>query len=199
VTRAVVFDLWDTVAAWAPDGMSPVLESLGMTTDEWGSQEHVQRRWTRSLREFLESVSSDERSVNRALELRMELTRRALVPADGAEDLLVELRARGLRLGLISNCSGDVCDLWEESPFADLFDAVVLSADVGMCKPDPRIYTVALERLDADASETIFVGDGHSDELAGAEAVGMRAVLLGSGVEWAGERIERLGDLLALL
>lgn len=199
MTRAVVFDLWDTLAAWAPEDMSPVLEAVGLTAGEWASDELVARRWTRSLREFLESVSPDERSAARAFELRLELTRRTLVPVDGADALLAELRARGLRLGLISNCSGDVCELWEESPFSDLFDAVVLSAEVALCKPDPRIYRVALERLGVDASEAIFVGDGHSDELAGAEAVGMRAVLLGSGVEWSGERIEKLGDLLALL
>ncbi|HEU5214563.1 MAG TPA: HAD-IA family hydrolase [Gaiellaceae bacterium] len=127
------------------------------------------------------------------------MTRRALVPVDGALPTLGELRSRGLRLGLISNCSGDVVELWEESPFGSLFDVVVLSADVGVCKPDERIYRIALESLEAASDEAVFVGDGHSGELAGAEAVGMRAIQIGSHHPWTGERIEDLREVLELV
>jgi putative hydrolase of the HAD superfamily len=197
VTRAVVFDLWETLATWPHEDMGPLLEAVGLSAEEWAAPEHVERRWTSSLPAYLEWVGLDPAAVRRAGELRMEMTCRALVPLDGAPETIAALRARGLRLGLISNCSGDVVEHWERSPFGGLFDAVVLSADVGICKPDERIYRLALERLGVGPYEAVFVGDGHSGELAGAEAVGMRAIQVGSYHPWTGERIEDLRELLA--
>jgi putative hydrolase of the HAD superfamily len=199
VTRAVVFDLWDTLAAWPHADLAPLLAAVGVGSDEWTSAEHRDRRWTGSFQAYLGSLELDTGAAARALEIRTELTRRALVPVDGALGVLEELRARGLRLGLVSNCSSEVGELWDESPFGGRFDAVVLSADVAMCKPDPRIYRLVLERLGVGAGDAVFVGDGHSDELAGAEAVGMRAVQLGTRDGWAGARIASLAELPALL
>jgi len=199
--RAVVFDLWDTLAAWprADRGHAQLLDAVGLTPADWAAVEQRDLRWTRSFQGYLDSLGLDPGAAARALEVRTELTRRALVPMDGALALLDELRARGLRLGLISNCSSEVGDLWEESPFAGRFDAVVLSAEAGVCKPDPRIYRLALEPLGVEPAEAIFVGDGQSDELAGADAVGMRAVQLGSASPWQGERIAAIPDVLDLL
>lgn len=199
MTRAVVFDLWETLAAWPHDDMGPLFGAVGLTEDEWRSPEHVALRWTAPFADYLEWVGLDPDAAARAHELRLGMTRRALLPIDGALEAITDLRARGVRLGLISNCSGDVVELWEESPFGGLFDAVVLSASVGICKPDERIYRIALDRLGVEADEALFVGDGHSDELAGAEAVGMRAVQVGSFHPWRGERIEDLRAVPGLL
>jgi HAD superfamily hydrolase (TIGR01509 family) len=198
-TRAVVFDLWETLAAWPHEDMGPFFAAVGMTPEEWAAPAHVERRWTGPFDAYLEWAGLEPQVASRVGEMRRGVTRRALVPADGALETLAELRARGLRLGLISNCSGDVCELWEESPFGGLFDAVMLSADVGLCKPDERIYRIALERLGVEPREAIFVGDGHSDELPGAAAVGMRAIQIGSYHSWEGERIGDLRELLALV
>jgi putative hydrolase of the HAD superfamily len=201
VTRAVVFDLWDTVAAW-PHGdpiHAEVVDALGLSTAEWAAVDHRNRRWTGSFPDYLDWLGVQADAAAHALELRTELTRRSLVPIDGALPLLEELRARGLRLGLISNCSSEVGELWEDSPFAGRFDAVILSADVGLSKPDARIYRLALERLATGAPDAIFVGDGESDELAGAEAAGLRAVQVGSREGWHGERIDSLEELVELL
>ncbi len=201
MTRAVVFDLWDTVAGW-PHGDSThaqVIEAVGLTPAEWATTDQRDRRWTNSFESYLAFLGLDADRSARVLELRTELTRRSLVPAAGALSLLDELRARGLRLGLISNCSSEVADVWEDSPFAGRFDVVVLSASEGVCKPDPRIYRLALKRLGVEAGEAIFVGDGDAGELPGAEAVGMRAVQLGDSDGWQGEKIATLAELLALL
>jgi putative hydrolase of the HAD superfamily len=77
---------------------------------------------------------------------------------------------------VISVCSGDVEELWDETEIAPHVDDVVLSCAVGLSKPDPRIYRLACERLDVRPEECLFVGDGANDELAGAQRVGMRAV-----------------------
>ena len=199
MTRAVVFDLWETLATWPHEDMGPLYAAVGLTQEQWRAPEHVDRRWTAPFDAYLEWIGLDPDAASRGGELRRAMTRRALVPVDGALPTLAELRSRGLRLGLISNCSGDVVELWEESPFGSLFDVVVLSADVGVCKPDERIYRIALESLGVASDEAVFVGDGHSGELAGAETVGMRAIQIGSYHPWTGERIEDLREVLELV
>lgn len=199
MTRAVVFDLWETLAAWPHEDMGPLFAAVGLTAEEWTAPEQVERRWTGSFDGYLEWLGLGRDAAAAASGLRRSMTRRALVPVDSALEVLAELRSRSLRLGLISNCSGEVCELWEESPFGGVFDAVVLSADVGVSKPDERIYTIALERLGVEPEEAVFVGDGHSGELAGAAAVGMRAIQIGSSHPWNGERIDDLRGVLALV
>jgi putative hydrolase of the HAD superfamily len=83
-----------------------------------------------------------------------------------------------------------------------LFDAEVFSCSVGLRKPDPRIYLLACDQLGVEPQETMFVGDGANDELAGAERVGITAVLLeraGEEQEWAGQRVRSLPELLSLV
>jgi putative hydrolase of the HAD superfamily len=197
--KAVVFDLWDTLAAWPHEDMAPLFAAVGMTPEEWTAPDHRDLRWTGSFQAYLDSLGIGPDAAAAAFELRREMTRRSLVPMEGAVETLDGLRAAGLRLGLISNCSSEVGELWEDSPFAGRFDAVVLSADVGLKKPDPRIFRLALDRLGVEPGEAVFVGDGEADELPGAEAVGMRAIQIGERDGWSGERISELRELLELV
>ena len=127
-------------------------------------------------------------------------------PEADALATLEELRQRGHQLGLISVCSQEVPEVWEETPFAGALDALVFSCDVGISKPDPRIYEIACERLDIEPGESLFVGDGANDELPGAERVGMTALQLRApgeqltpdGEAWQGRSIESLSEVLAL-
>jgi FMN phosphatase YigB (HAD superfamily) len=89
-------------------------------------------------------------------------------------DTLVELSSTGVRLGVLSNCSVEEAAGWASSPLAGRVDAAVFSYDVGMAKPDPALYRLACGRLGVPPEACVFVGDGGSDELAGAAAVGMR-------------------------
>ena len=113
--------------------------------------------------------------------------------------MLGELGRRGIGRGLITVCSEDIVDIWPETPFAGLFDAEVFSCQCRLHKPDPRIYELALQLLGVDAAETLYVGDGANDELAGAERAGMRAVQLGDRDGWGGPRIETPSEVLELV
>jgi putative hydrolase of the HAD superfamily len=138
--------------------------------------------------------------------MRREWTKRSLEPRPDALDTLAELRRRGLQLGLISVCSQDVPHVWDETAFAGALDEVVFSCDVGISKPDPRIYEIACERLGVEPADCLFVGDGANEELPGAERVGMTAVQLRApgepltpeGEAWTGRSVERLGEVLGL-
>jgi putative hydrolase of the HAD superfamily len=133
--------------------------------------------------------------------IRRAVTEEGLVPVPGALETISELRSRGLLIGLITVCTDDVPALWPETEFHGLFDAEVFSSSVGLRKPDPRIYLLACEQLGVEPQEAMFVGDGANDELAGAERVGMTAVLLerdGEERQWAGRRVRSLPELLEL-
>lgn len=90
--------------------------------------------------------------------------------------LLEELKARGMRLALCSNCSSEEVEVLRESDICRYFDAIILSYAEGIRKPDARIYQMAAERLCVPIPACVFVGDGGSHELEGASAVGMTAV-----------------------
>lgn len=88
-------------------------------------------------------------------------------------------RASGLRTGLLTNNAKEFEEFWRPLvPLDELFDDIVDSSFVGMRKPDPRIYALALERLGVTAEEAVFIDDAPGN-VAGARAVGIRSVLIG--------------------
>jgi putative hydrolase of the HAD superfamily len=116
------------------------------------------------------------------------------------EPALAGLQARGLRLGIVSNFDGRLIRICEGLRIAPAFNALVMSGRVGYAKPDPRIFAIALARLGVTPAEAAHVGDSEREDLAGAEAAGLRAVLIQrTGPPGAGpERISDLGQLIAL-
>lgn len=84
------------------------------------------------------------------------------------------VRSAGLVTALCSNSWGD--ELYPRDRFAGLFDAVVISGEVGIRKPDPRIFELTLERAGLDAQASIFVDD-HPGHLQTASDLGMATVL----------------------
>jgi putative hydrolase of the HAD superfamily len=213
--RAVVFDLWNTIARWPHDEWAQVrprvAERLGLSAEEFDERwygELAYQRETGPIADVLAQFDLSPEAAEDVLELRGTVTRRGLVPVPGAAESIAELRARGLKTGLITVCSEDVPRLWAETAFHGLFDAEVFSSSVGLRKPDPRIYRLALDELGVPAGEALFVGDGANDELGGAERVGMTAVMLELAPEelpgeeqpeWDGLRIRSLPELLELV
>ena len=213
--RAVIFDLWNTIAEWPHDRWAEVrprvAELLGLTLEEFDTRwygELAHLRETGPIADVLARFDLSPDAAEDVLALRGDVTRQGLVPVPGAAETIAELRDRGLRTGLITVCSEDVPRIWPETLFHGLFDAEVFSSSVGLRKPDPRIYALALDELEVPASEAMFVGDGANDELAGAERVGMTSVMLEvppeklpgeEQPEWDGLRIRSLPELLELV
>jgi putative hydrolase of the HAD superfamily len=207
--RAVVFDLWNTIAEWPADVWADVrpsvAERVGLTLEEfdarwYGDLAHV--REMGPLADALAVIGASPETSAEILELRRDVTLQGLTPVPGAAETIAALRERGLKIGLITVCSEDVPLLWKETAFHGLFDAEVFSCSVGLRKPDPRIYHLAIEQLGVEPAEAVFVGDGANDELAGAERVGMTAILLerdDTEIDWVGLRVRALPELLELL
>lgn len=116
---------------------------------------------------------------------------------------LERLKARGYRLGVISNLRRDMNQLCRRLGMAPYLEFCLTSAEVGVEKPDPAIFTAALERVAARPSEAIHVGDQPRSDAVGARAVGIYPVLLDRGGWQTGVkdcvRIANLTELEALL
>lgn len=152
-------------------------------------------------------VNPSEDQIRASARLRLEFSRASIVPRLGVVETQAVLREKGYKVGLISNCMEEVARFWGSTPLAHLFDAAVLSCEVGMAKPDPRIYALAADRLGVDAKDCLYVGDGSDGELSGAERAGMTAVLMrapydqidGDRESWEGRRISSIPEVWGLV
>lgn len=120
--------------------------------------------------------------------------------------LLDGLRARGVAIGLVTNGGSPVQRRkLEVTQLGARFGAIVVSAEVGMEKPDARIFALALERLGVPAAGAWFVGDHPEKDVRGAEAAGLRAVWIRGLTPWPPDgplprhAIEQLRELPLLL
>lgn len=210
---AVLLDLYDTLAWTEWPSMRGELERrLGVSEADL-LRAYIRTREARSLGTF-ESPEGDLRAVLAAAGVRAEdRTIRELVERteafltdgvhlwDDAIPTLRELRARGIRTAIVSNCDHGTRGVVERLGLPEEADAMILSFEVGVAKPDPRIYAIALEAVGAGPHETLFVDDqvAYCD---GAAALGIGTILLArEGVppaeEAEGHRVIR--DLRSLL
>jgi HAD superfamily hydrolase (TIGR01509 family) len=208
--RAVIFDLWETLIDWDREAAARMLADV---TALVGDEEFAERwdrdrtRYTRPIREVLRAKGVPPASLDEICALRLEYVRHSLKPRPGVVETLRALRERGQLVGLITVCTQDVETLWDDSALSGLFDAEIFSSRVGISKPDPGIYLACCEALGVEPHEAVFVGDGANDELAGAQRVGMDAILIhppGEGpiwpelAGWEGPRITSIPEVLAL-
>jgi putative hydrolase of the HAD superfamily len=111
-------------------------------------------------------------------------------------DFCRALRDRGLVTGLLTNNAREFEDFWRPLlPLDELFDDVIDSSEVGLRKPDARIYELALDRLGVQAARAVFVDDAPGN-VAGAERVGIRSVLIGPHRSDVPEALRALGELV---
>lgn len=116
-------------------------------------------------------------------------------------DILARVHAQ-YRVGLISNSDGTVADLLRELGLGEHFDSFTDSHHCGHEKPDPRIFSAALQSLAVAPEEALYVGDIYSVDYAGAQSCGIQAVLMDPAGAYAGtgyHRISSLENLLPLL
>jgi len=207
--RAVIFDLWETLIDWDRAAAAAMVAAVSEHAPEFAERwPRSQNRYTAPIRVALADAGVPAHVMEEVCALRLEYVRGALAPRRGAIETLRRLRELDILVGLITVCSEDVEVLWPSTPFAGLFDAEVFSSAVGLSKPDPRIYLRCCELLDVQPCEAVFVGDGANDELAGAERVGMRAILIHRPgedpfwpelAEFTGPRVTSIPEVLEVL
>jgi putative hydrolase of the HAD superfamily len=195
--RAVVFDVDFTLAQpgpdLGPDGYRSLGARYGLTLDpacydearrealetleRHPELEHDEETWILFTQRIIEGMGG----VGETYACAAEMTH-AWEHADHFElfadvlPTLADLRARGLRLGLLSNTARDL-ELFVEHHALDV-DAVLTSRVHGKTKPHEAIFRHMLELLAVPAGDAVMVGDSIEDDIEGARAVGMRAVLI---------------------
>jgi putative hydrolase of the HAD superfamily len=101
------------------------------------------------------------------------------------EPFLESLRDRGYRLGVVSNATGKMREQLVRLDLAKHFDFIFDSAVVGIEKPSPAIFTMAVHAARGRASEAVFVGDSYSIDVAGAAYAGISGVLMDASGAYA--------------
>jgi putative hydrolase of the HAD superfamily len=147
--------------------------------------------------------------IKAAAEVMTGYSASCMLPRPGAFEVLSQIKRKGLKTGLISDCTPDAPELWKKTVLAPLVDVTVFSCLVGLRKPDPRIYRLAVRQLSVEPAGCLYVGDGASHELAGALEAGMYPVWLYVASEkdafrvdtevWNGKVITSLSEILDLL
>ncbi len=221
---AVIFDLFGTLAPFSARAYDRVFAAMAVTLavapDEFGpawDTAYLAQEQGLAVEAALQQLCAaldhpvDAPRIAAASALFLAFERDTLVPRPDALPVLTFLRQAGYATGLISNCPAIVPDLWPESPLAPHVDVVLFSCQVGLSKPDPRIYQLACARLGISPELCLYVGDGSSHELSGAAACGMNAVLLQPTDEdpedaqrlhrepWEGTTIRLLSEVATLL
>jgi putative hydrolase of the HAD superfamily len=190
MTRAVFLDVLGTLLELEPPsvslrdrvpaGISDERLTAALRTEMEYYREHAHEgRDEASLADLRERCA---RLVSR--ELDIELTVEELLdairfdPYPDTVPALGELRARGLRVLVVSNWDVSLPRVLARCGIAGLIDATVTSAEVGARKPDPAIFLAALELAGSSADEALHVGDTAEEDVTGARAAGIRALLI---------------------
>ena len=142
----------------------------------------------RTWREGLLAVDLSDDALAAELAERYRAARRATQLVDPEAEVVLADLAREHRLALVTNGAPDVQrEKLAGTTLARHFSAIVISCEAGVAKPDPRIFRLALARIDASAAESVVIGDSLARDVAGAKAAGMRAIWIDRGL-WGDEK-----------
>jgi len=170
----------------------------------WNDQARARAVWVDAYTLLYELMGAGEKSEQLAnMAYDFYFNPGAWYAYDDVEEGLSRLKARGLRLGLISNWDKSLIPVVEGLGLAGYFDTMISSTDVGMHKPDAEIFALALSRLGASPSEAVHVGDHVTADVQGALDAGLHAVYIdreGKHPEFSlAPRVENLDLLLQII
>jgi putative hydrolase of the HAD superfamily len=158
-------------------------ESIARTTIDRRVREggRTSEAWRDYFRILLTRVGAPPSGTEEIIDTLAEAHQRVglwTVAIDGAVATVRALKEAGHRLGVVSNAEGRVERDLHGAGYAGLFETVVDSHLVGVEKPDPEIFRIALGRMSVTPDTAVFVGDVPSVDVAGAQAAGLAALLL---------------------
>lgn len=187
--KAVIFDMYETLITLFE---SPLYFSTQMAIDAGISEEKFQELWRPaekdrtigkvSLEEIITTILKENDCYSEEL-LNIIVKKRVASKVEAFHHMnskiipmLSMIKERELQIGLISNCFSEEADVIENSVLYPYFDALCLSYRERLQKPDIAIFQRCMDKLDVQAKECLYVGDGGSYELETAEKIGMKVV-----------------------
>jgi len=187
--QGVLFDLFETLVTES----GALMRRASSLAAELGVNEDAYRKQWRSRRldivlgrcSFRDTLAQIVRTLGGTPDAKLlehlwseRVKQKAAVLGTVEPDLLAAidaLRARGLKLAVVTNSFAEDVAGWDSSPLRSLFDVTLFSCAAGLAKPDLEIYLLACRELRVPPDRTLFIGDGGDDELAGARTAGLRA------------------------
>lgn len=115
----------------------------------------------------------------------------------GSYEVLSHLKDAGVKLAVVSNYDNRLRPILEELNVAKLFNAIIISSEVGYEKPAPQIFEMALDQLGVDVTKAIHVGDDPRNDKMGADALGIDSWLWGKEVHTFQAILHRIRGLNA--
>ena len=178
-----VFDLGNVLIDWNPrhlyrklfGGDAAAMERFLATvcTQAWNEQQDAGRSFVEAVEELC-VAHGDKRALIEAWHRRFDEMMAG--PIEGTVDILTALRTRGVPLYALSNWSAETYPVAERRfDFLSWFDGVLISGREGIKKPDPRIFTLLLDRFGLQPDAAVYIDDSPRN-VAAAEACGIRAV-----------------------
>ncbi len=161
--------------------------------------------WEKYLDALLKQISAPEKTVPAAIEVVMERFRdihtwSKVLPE--TVPVLASLKSAGFFLAVISNSDGSVEGELRRAGLRDYLEFVIDSSIVGVEKPHPEIFEIALERAGMMPQEALYVGDTYATDIGGAQLAGLRGILLdrvGAYPDATCPRITSLSELSAMV
>ena len=189
MTKAVIFDMFETLITlfvgktyFGEDAAADVGIDPATYRKAWHENEKDRTTGKLTIEEGIADTLKklgvySEENVNMIVSKRLSSLQDTFdaIP-DESVKLLEELRRRGIKVGLITNTFSDERTLIRKSRLFPLFDAVRISYEEGILKPDPQMYLSLMEEFGVKPEECLYVGDGGSRELFAARELGMNAV-----------------------
>jgi len=180
-TRALMDSLQASGVAMAREGLAAAFRQQNERYQRQRQIDHLERTTAFVLRQVLQAQGIAEPPAEVLLEALRQMyavseARWQRVPE--AEEVLQTLRRQGLRLGLLSN-AGDaenVDRLIDQAELRAYFDPIVVSAAIGIRKPDPRAFEPILETWPIHPSEVVMVGDTLGEDILGAQRCGLHQI-----------------------
>lgn len=189
MTRAVIFDMFETLITHY---QSPLYFGAQMAKDAGIQEDNFQALWHSTEQErtvgkltfedVIEMILRENNCYSKAL-LKRIVKKRIAVKEECFRYLhseiipmLSTLKQRGILVGLISNCFSEEAEVIRRSELFPYFDAVYLSYEQGVQKPDEEIFQRCMNGFSVKPEECLYVGDGGSNELETADKLGMKAV-----------------------
>lgn len=185
--KAVIFDLYETlITEWVSRKYLSSQCARDLDIDPalfrelWNSHHHAMDTGRLTYRQVLTEIliaaekTPDDALIDACEQKRISGKNDCFAAIDeNVLHMLSSLKQQGLKLCLCSNCSADEVEGLSASPLFPFFDAIVLSYQAGLVKPDKEIYLHCANTLSVLPEECLFVGDGGSKELFGAQSAGM--------------------------
>jgi 2-haloacid dehalogenase len=185
----VVFDLGGVLIDWNPryvfrsmfDDEQDMERFLAeICTSDWNAQQDAGRPWAEGVRLLVAEHPEFEPQIRAYQERWREMLGG---PITDTVEVLSDLRRTGVRLFGLSNWSSETFVVARKLPeydFLGWFETIVISGDVGICKPDPAIFRHLLDRYRLEPSSTLFVDDLEAN-IDAATALGLRSVRFEGG------------------